>query len=240
MVSIRKQSPALGSAGALRPVLAALCIGLSLSACKLSLGADGQTESRALAAARPVAGPGGTPPKAMDVAGGSITIFGPRGFCIDRAASSARSDDQAVVVLSSCRDLGAGFLTPAPATPAILTAAVASADVTLDLPAAAPALQRLFASDDGRALLSRSGSARSVTVHEAFGAEDAFLLRLTDTSPFPGGNVGADYWRAIFVVDGRAITVSAYSAPGEALQRNDGIRLLREFILAIRAASSEA
>jgi hypothetical protein len=218
--------------------LVALGLSLAVSGCKMNLSETAQSEAAVLATASSVSRNNGLPPREMKIAGGAITVSGPRGYCIDRAASSMRAEDQAVVVLSSCRELGGGFLSPAPEVAAILTVAVASADIALDLPAATPALQRLFTTDAGRALLSRAGTARSVTVHESFGAEDAFMVRLTDTSPFPGGEVGADYWRAIFSLGGRAVTVSAYGGPGQTLQRNEGIRLLRDFILSIRSAST--
>lgn len=222
------------------PVLALIISALALSGCKFELANAGKSEAAAFASAQPVAArPGGTPPQRMALAGGQVVIAGPRGFCIDRAASSARAAEQAIVVLSSCRALGGGILARAPTDSAILTATLAPAGLQLDIAEAANQMKRLFASEQGRAALSRSGRAATVRVIESFAAEDAFFLRLSDTSPFPGGAVSAEYWRAIFAMDDRVMTISAHGLAGNPLQRNDGIRLLREFKLSIRAASGK-
>lgn len=213
---------------------------LVVAGCKLDLASAGKTESAALSRAQPVATQsGGAPPQRMALAGGQVVIAGPRGFCIDRAASSTRAEEQAIVVLSSCRALGSGLLTRSASDSAILTATLAPAGVQLDIAQAAAQMQRLFATEQGRAALSRSGRAASVNVLESFAAEDAYFLRLSDTSPFPGGEVSAEYWRAIFGMEARVLTISAHGLEGAPLARNDGIRLLRDFKQSIQRASAK-
>ena len=218
-------------------VLAAL---LGVAGCRLALPEAGQTEARALAAAKPVGMAGlAPPPREIRIAGSAITVSGPRGFCIDRAATSGEPQEQAVVVLSSCRELGSGFLAHEPEAPAILTAAVAPDGTRLDIVSSADQMRAFFATERGRAALSRESKAATVTVMESFLAEDAYFLRLSDSAPFPGGDVSRDYWRAILAVDGRVLTASVYGTGGGPLARNDGIRLLRSFVLAIRESSAK-
>jgi len=220
-------------------ITALLCMAI-LGGCKFDIAAAGKSESSALAKAQPVAAlASGAAPSRMALAGGQIIVAGPRGFCIDRAASNARAEEQAIVVLSSCKALGGGLLAPSPGIPAILTATLAPASVQLDIVQAAEQMQRLFATEQGRAALSRSGRAGSVQVIESFLAEDAFYLRVSDTSPFPGGEVSAEYWRAIIALQGRVLTISAHGLADSPLARNDGIRMLRDFITSIREVSGK-
>lgn len=217
----------------------ALAVVFALPGCRISLSESGKSEAAALASARPVSF-GGAMPARMALAGGAIVIAGPKGYCIDRAASSTDARDQAVVVLSACRDPGAEILNVLSPKTGLLTASVAPAGAMLDMQQVALPMQTLFATPQGRAALSRSGQAGSVIVHESFAAEDVYFLRLTDTAPFPGGGVTPDYWRAVLAQGDHVLTVAAFGTQDKPLERSDGIRLLRAFIAAIRTASGEA
>ncbi len=227
------QSLGLGR-NALRGAAVAV-LAMGLAACQLVPGAGAIAPDR-----DPRPGMDGPPPTRMGIARGAVIIAGPRGFCIDRAASQDRAGGAALTVLSACRGLGAGPFGPRPAHPAVLTAAVAAPGPVLPVAAAGPELAAFFASAPGRTALSRSGKAATVSVLESLTTDNALLLHLTDTAPFAWGAVQPDYWRALLMVGGRTVTVSVLTRPDTALSRDDGLALLRDFIAALRAATAEA
>jgi len=126
--------------------------------------------------------------------GGAFSVAGPRGYCVDPAATREQ-DDTAVVLMGRCR----GALAVAPA---LLTMSVGPAASSGVLAAGGAALTTYFSSPEGRAALSRTGTAADVTVIEALGAGDAYLLHLNDVA------VG-EYWRAVVGLKGRLVTISA-------------------------------
>jgi hypothetical protein len=178
------------------------------------------------------------PPSRMAVAGGSVIVAGPKGFCIDRGASRDRRGESALTVLSPCGGLGGGLLAPRPRHPAVLTAAVAGGAGLLPVAVPAPDLAGFFRSDRGRAALSRSGKGDTVTVLETLAADGAFLLHLSDTAPFSWGAVQPTYWRALLSVDGRMVTLSVLGLPDSPLGRDDGLALLRDFVTALRESTA--
>lgn len=179
------------------------------------------------------------PPARMGVAKGAVIVEGPRGFCIDRAASSDRGGGSALVVLSSCRALGAGLFAPRPAHPAVLTAAIAAPARGGPGAVSATALAAFATSEPGRRALSRAGKADSVQVLETLAGDDAFLIRLDDRAPFAWGAVQPDYWRGVLAAGGRTVTVSVLAMPDTPLTRDEGLALLQDFIAALRGATQE-
>lgn len=104
--------------------------------------------------------------------------------------------------------------------------------------AAGPELAEFLAGDVGRALLSRAGDTSSVTLLETRQDGDVLLLHLRDTATFPGGMVAPDYWRAFLELEGRALTLAVLAQPDNALTREDGLGLLRDFLREVRAATA--
>jgi len=227
---IPRPVPRLWFGPALRGVVA-LGVLLSLAGCTFAPGGGGVL--RATGAADP-------PPTRMAVAQGNVMIAGPRGFCIDRDASAERKGGGALTVLSACRAMGGGLFAPRPAHDAVLTAAVAAPGPGPALDTASTGLEAYFASQTGRAALSRSGKADTVTVLESLPSDGALLLHLTDTAPFAWGAVQPDYWRALLAVGGRTVTVSVLARPDAGLPREAGLSLLRDFMASMRAATAEA
>ena len=187
-----------------------------------------------------------TAPQRLTVADGAVTVAGPRGFCIDEEASPDAAGG-GLVVLAACRSLGAPALLPV--TPRLLTASVAASGSALEMDDMAGALRAFFESDAGRGALSRSGRAQDVTLLEAEASGGAFVMRVSDAGPFPGGSVARRYWRAIFLAGGRFVTLSVYDLPPRGLDlQADGParlpdaaaarRVLDSFIAATRRASA--
>jgi hypothetical protein len=222
----------------LRRCLAVLGLGLGLTACQILPGTGGKSPMQGPDSPR--TGFDGPPPARMAVANGAVIIAGPRGFCIDRAASQDSGGRAALTVLSSCRALGAGPFAPRPSQTAVLTAAVAAPGRGGAVDTAAPGLAGFFRSQAGRAALSRTGKAETVEVLETLPGDGALLLHLTDTAPFGWGAVQSDYWRALLMVGGRTVTLSVLAPPDAGLSRDAGLGLMRDFITAARAATVQA
>lgn len=177
------------------------------------------------------------PPARMGVAQGAVVIAGPKGFCIDRDVSQDAMGQQALTVLSACRELGAGLFDPKPQHPAVLTAAVAPAGPQIPIASSEAQLKSYFTSERGLRGLSRNGLSDSVTLQEHFVEGDVFFLHLTDMAPFAWGKVQPEYWRALFPAGGRMVTAAVLAVPGQPLGRDEGLALLREFVTATRIAS---
>ncbi len=160
---------------------------------------------------------------------------GPRGFCIDRAAT--RIDEAGgLVVLGDCRALGRTD-GPGASPPAILTVAIAPPEAAASGLPSAGALSAFFETARGRARLSRTGRAATVEIHSMAAEGRAFAIHLTDRARFPGGAVEPTYWRALAVVNGRWVTLSAYAPAGRPHEANEGRLLLRRFVQATLRAS---
>lgn len=208
------------------PLAAAL---LALAACLPAGGTGGDL---------PVPSHKGPPPLKMGVAGGEIIIAGPKGFCVDRSASQDAGGRSALTVLSSCRTLGGGMFAPQPQAPAILTASVAPRAGDFPIEPAAPDLKAFFTSAQGRAALSRAGQARSVTLHESFASQGAYLMYLRDEAAFTWGAVQPDYWRALLPIGGRMVSLSVLALPQQPIDRAAGRALLEDFIASMRAVEA--
>jgi hypothetical protein len=154
-----------------------------------------------------------------------LRVVPPRGYCIDKAASAA------IVLMGRCAGV-------ANRPPAILTAAVGGPGSAGALGGGGEALAAFFTSEAGKKALSRSGRARSVTVLEAVGVRDAFLIRLADTSP--GGRAQPESWRAVVGLGGRMVTLTATGPAAAPLTREEGRRLIEDFLRAMRNANRNA
>jgi hypothetical protein len=160
------------------------------------------------------------------VSGGAVVIAGPAGFCIDRDASRD-GNGNAFVLLGPCGVTGQA--------PVLLTASVlAGGPSAQPLVAAFPDMAKFLQSDAGRAALSRSGRAGDVTVAEVLAVSDVMYVRVQDQSGTDGPPVEPEYWRAIFSVKGRIVTLSALGLSGRPVpaeaKRNDAFvaRVRRE------------
>ncbi|MEI4485003.1 hypothetical protein V8J36_02285 [Frigidibacter sp. MR17.14] len=176
-------------------------------------------------------------PLRVSVDGRALIVTGPKGYCIDRAGARG-SDSGAVVVLGSCAALGGGRARPETG-PAILSAAVAFGDRG----AAEGLLDRLaafFGTEAGHAALSRSGDAASVVVLAAErlgpGAGDALVLSVEDSGP--GAGVAPQYWRAVLLLRGRLVTLSAMAPQGGTLTPAELRAVLEEFVARMVAVNA--
>lgn len=158
----------------------------------------------------------------------AFTVAAPPGFCAARGGARVQGGAQ-VVAFARCTE---------GAPPALLTATVGAAGSAGPGDVDPQALATFLRSPAGRAGLSRAGRADTVTVREVLRTDGAVLVRLTDTSrPRSGPDVEGDSWRAILVLSGRLVTLSATGGRGSALDRDAGRQLIAAFVTALRRAN---
>lgn len=165
----------------------------------------------------------GTAPQRLPVANGAVVAAVPAGYCLDAAASHDAAD-QAVLVAGRCQ-AGSGGQDPAVIAISVGTEGSASA-----LQAGARAMADWFASPAGLAALARDGRAGSVHLAEVLVADGALLLRVVDRSVGP-------YWRGVFSLRGRLVSVSVAPPAGGTLPPESGRKLLDRAIAALRQAN---
>ena len=193
--------------------------------------------------------PGGTPrvvgftraaPQTIAVAGGAVVIGGPRGYCIDRAGSRP-GGETAFVLLGSCASISRNANAPAPDFPGVLTASVTRDSGAAPSGAAAlQQLERYLASPEGRAMLARDGQASSVDILETRLENGAIFIHLRDRSANATDGLADTYWRALFLLNGRLITLSVFGAARQPLSDETGLATARGFLARIRRESQSA
>lgn len=172
-------------------------------------------------------------PERIAVADRSVIVAGPPGYCIDTSATRD-SATGAFVLLGSCASIANSPRAAKPAEPALLTASVSPTS-----PAAASAsadqLAAFFRSDAGRAALARNGKAASVRVLATQTRNGALYIHASDNSGSRTGSLMPDYWRGIFNLGGRLVTVTVIGFAERPLSKAASIGTLDAFAARIRA-----
>ncbi|MEI4232370.1 hypothetical protein [Roseovarius sp. D22-M7] len=156
--------------------------------------------------------------RAVSFYGGTITVAGPRGYCIDR--SSIKSDGGGrFAILASCESLTgrAGIAVD----PAMMTVAVLPRAGTIAPPDAA-AMAGVLGADAVRSVEERD----DITLVQVAEGGEAVL---------PGGD--PVHWRASMVINGHMLGLAAYGPKGGAIAGPRGREVLGELAAALRAAS---
>ena len=176
----------------------------------------------------PFFGGGDAAPEKIALADGTV-VEGAPGWCVDTATTRA-GGDPAVVVLGSCAALNDTGVEPD--VQGILTVSVEAQ------PGAAPSseeLEAFFDTDAGRALLARDGQATSVSILEKKREDDLLFLRCADASTLPGTD--DDIWRALFVMEGRFVSISLYGQEEQPIAPDLGLDTITVQVNALRAAN---
>lgn len=164
-----------------------------------------------------------------------VVVEGSRGWCVDEG--TLKTDAAAsVVVFGSCAAIAKNALLPRPSVPGVITVSV---DNAASGTAPADVLDAFFATTQGRAALARDGRAESVRILESRQSDDALFLHAIDRSGRPT-SAAEDYWRAIFDIDGRFVTISLVGLSDEPIDRDAGLRTLKAQVKRLRAANSDA
>ena len=175
----------------------------------------------------------GAASRAVQVAQGSITIAGPPGYCVDPSATR-ETENGAFVLLGSCASIANSARAPSPDIAGALTASV-SVEGNGGVAAALDRLGVFFKSDPGRAALARNGRAVSVTVLSAEISDEVFILKVRDASPNSVSGLAPDYWRALFDLRGRIVTLSVNAFWDKPMSDGVGRATLAEFVARVRA-----
>ncbi|PIV73531.1 MAG: hypothetical protein COW55_12515 [Rhodobacteraceae bacterium CG17_big_fil_post_rev_8_21_14_2_50_65_11] len=185
-------------------------------------------------------GPIGGPPPMREVAvtRDRVTITGPAGFCVD-PDSTRDSEATAFVLMGNCAVISNRRSAGEPSVPAVLTASISEADPAQTLQGSIPRLNAFFNSDEGRALLSRTGDADTVEVLDSFHQGDIYYLRARDSSASDIQNVSSDYWRSYLDIGDRIATLTVLAREDEHLPAEAALATLRQFTQAVVDANSE-
>ncbi|MCF6444442.1 hypothetical protein [Nereida sp. MMG025] len=163
---------------------------------------------------------------------GGLQIRAPIGFCVDHESSSSDG-----TVILPCRSLGRdGFDWPEPI--AVLTTSIGGR-VSGDGLGSPEELDAFFKSDDAKALISRTGVPQTVTVLGTWPQPDTFFVRVQDTSATPFGRGYQTHWRAVTVIEGRAVTITSGGYGKNQVSEQDGLKILRTYLTQLRAANSQ-
>jgi hypothetical protein len=181
---------------------------------------------------------GANAPTQVAVTQDLVVVTGPEGYCVDPTATR-NSEDTGFVLLGNCAAIANSRRAVQPATPAILTAAVAAPSGGGRLADSMADLDAFFRSEDGLRLISRAGDPASVTILETQIADAAFLLHATDTSAGAIDGVQPDYWRAYLDIGNRLATLSVLALEDRALSRDESLAALLAFVSAVRAANPD-
>ncbi|GAA3860156.1 hypothetical protein [Celeribacter arenosi] len=170
-------------------------------------------------------------PRQAQLYGGAFKVAGPKGYCIDTAALQ-----DSFVLLAECNALEGRRVEPGQTVPAILTLSASEPldDVAVFDPSAAAAF---FATQNGRTALSRVGNGDTVTVLETQKKGATVFVHASDSAPANVPGLAGEYWRAVFVQDGRLVTLTATGLRAAPVEGAVLARLLAEFSTAIRASN---
>jgi hypothetical protein len=162
-----------------------------------------------------------------------LVIAGARGWCVD-SASTRTQGDAAVVVLGSCAALARNALLPSPSVRGVVTVSVEDAAVGTLSP---DVLEAFLKTGAGRAALARDGSAGSLQILETRTNDDALILHAVDRSGWPR-SAAEDYWRALFDIDGRFVSVSLVGLSDSPIPPKAGLAALEAQVDRLKIANA--
>lgn len=167
-----------------------------------------------------------------ETAVGRLQARAPIGYCVDHASSGAAS-----TVMFPCRALGVEkFDWPEPV--AVLTTSVGR-NVGRETLGTTQQLESFFKSEDAKGAISRTAVPQTVTVLGTWSQPDAFYVRVADTSATPFGKGYQTHWRAVTVIDGRAVTITAGGYGKNQVDEKAGLKILQQYVTQLRAANSK-
>ncbi|WP_143093132.1 hypothetical protein [Celeribacter neptunius] len=147
------------------------------------------------------------PPRSVTLSQSNVSVAGPSGFCVD-PGSIRDTPEGGFVLLGNCGGLSGRSNPALKGKTAMLTLSV-TAPMQDPEQFDTPSLEAFFRSEAGRRTLSRAGAARTVTVIESAPEAETLWLHARDSAPGALPGQGAEYWRALFLLDGRLVTATA-------------------------------
>lgn len=167
---------------------------------------------------------------------GALLVAGPPGYCIDR--STLRDEGaRAFVLLGSCAGLGGrGSADAPPGEPGLLTASVTASEAGAD--ASVELLAAYLASEEGRRALARGSEPADVEILDTVMAEDAVYVLASDPSIPDDAGLTEDYWRGLFAVRGRIVSIAVQPLSERPMSRDSGLRTAQAFAARIIAENT--
>ena len=173
-----------------------------------------------------------TAPERIELPDG-LVVSGSHGWCVDTETTQTAAETS-VVVLGSCAAIANNARAPRPDVPGVVTVSVDSSG------GAVPSVRQLddfLSSEGGRAALARDGSAESVRILERRREDNMLVVRVVDRSLPAAAGAAADYWRALFGIGGRFVTVSLTGSRERPIDSADGYETLVAQVGEIRASN---
>ena len=164
-------------------------------------------------------------PQRVSLPAAGLAVQGPSGYCVD--TRSVQDDAEGgFVLLTSCAALAGRKNTGKTAVLSLSATGQSLGAFDFD----AGAFARFFASEAGRAALARNGQASSVEVLETVERADRLLIHAKDAAPNPVPGLTEEYWRAIYLKDGRLVTLTATPLADAPMDEAALRRLLEKFV----------
>lgn len=161
-----------------------------------------------------------------------MVVSGADGWCVDLSSSQSRGETS-FVVFGSCAAIAKDADAPRPSVPGVMTVSVEA--IGLEAPPA-DALEAFFETDDGLAVLARDGNADNVRLLESKRDGERLYLHAEDQTPVPGA--ADDYWRALFGLNGRLVSVTFLGISGRDVTSAEGLFILQSQIEQLIAANT--
>jgi hypothetical protein len=176
----------------------------------------------------------------VTVAGETVAIAAPGGFCIDEA-STASGPSGAFVMVSDCGLLGQ----PGGRTPPVGAVMTASISANPDLVAQGGEttlddLEAFLGTPRGRAVLGRSGDANATRILQTTRSGDVLYVLVEDRGQQPMPGVEERFWRGFMTVNGRLAALSIQGFQGASPSPEDKLRYLSAFAASLRAVNPRA
>ncbi len=162
-----------------------------------------------------------------------LVVLGPRGWCVD--TRTTRTDGEtSVVVLGSCAAIAGNAFAPSPDVPGVVTVSVENEPGAVPPP---DLLESFVGSEAGRSALARDGSAASVQILETRRNGELLLIHVSDSSKPNVPGAAFEYWRALFGLDGRFVTVSLMGLSERPIDEASGFATLEAQIDRLKSAN---
>lgn len=177
---------------------------------------------------------------AFSVAGETIAVAAPAGFCIDEE-STTTGPAGAFVMVSDCGLLGEEG-GASPPVGAMMTAAISAnpdliaegGETTLD------DLEEFLATHRGLAMVGRSGDPNATRILQTTRGGDILYVLVEDRGASPLSGVEPRFWRAFLTVNGRLAALSIQGFDGASPGLEAGLDYLAAFARSLRAANPRA
>ncbi|HEY0276217.1 MAG TPA: cation transport ATPase [Paenirhodobacter sp.] len=167
--------------------------------------------------------------------GGRYIVAAPAGFCVD-PKSRRDNGTGSFVLFGDCATITGATPDRRPARAAVLSATIGP-ETPGPIETTFPGFDRFFHSAAGRAMLARSGAAGDVEILQVRQTGATMLLKIRDRSAPRDATVSQVYWRAIVDLGGRITALSVLPLRTAPMPDTAQIRLLEEFVAAIRTAN---